>query len=351
MTRSLRSALLALLVSGLAAGALAAPAGAFQIGIQDDNAFVSAPPFERAVAFDRARRIGVTYLRINFVWAGYESTGFGPYDAAVDEARRHGMTVQLTVTGNPRWTNGGRGFVGFNRPNVGRYASWVGRVAQHFRGRVAYYAIWNEPNLNDYLAPQKVGRSWNGPLMYGRLFRAAYRAVKRNDARARVLIGEMAPAGKPLEFLATAARGGLVADGWAQHAYQFVNVPPNRRTGYTGAISRVFEQKARLSALARARVLRTPGGGPLPIYFTEFGYPRPGSYYGYFSEARRTQYSLQAFRLARRAGVRVLVWYQLYTHPGRTHAQLWDTGLIGFDGQQSPLYRQMLGARRSLAGF
>jgi hypothetical protein len=348
MTRSLRSLLLALLACGLAAGALAAPAGAFQIGIQDDNAFVSASPFGRAVAFDRARRIGVTYLRINLVWAGYASTGYGPYDAAVDQARRHGMTVQLTVTGNPRWTNGGGGPIGYHYPNAGRFASWIGRVAAHFRGRVRYYSIWNEPNLNDYLAPQRVGRRWMGPLIYGRLFRAAYRAVKRSDVRAQVLIGEMAPAGKPLEFLAQAARGGLVADGWAQHAYQFVNVPPSRRTGYSGAISRVFEMKDRLRALARRHVLRTRRGGALPIFFTEFGYPRPGAYYGFFSEVRRAQYSLQAFRLARRAGVRVLVWYQLYTHPGRTRSQLWDTGLIGSDGRGSLLYQRLLGARRSL---
>ncbi len=351
MTRSPRSFLLAVLACALAAGALAAPAGAFQIGIQDDNAFVSAPPFERAVAFDRARRIGATYLRINLQWAGYAATGYGPYDAAVDEARRHGMTVQLTVTGNPRWTNGGRGRIGYYRPSVGRYATWIGQVARHFHGRVAYYSVWNEPNLSDYLAPQRTGGQWTGPLIYGRLFRAAYRAVKRGDARAQVLIGEMAPAGKPLEFLAQSAQGGLVADGWAQHAYQFVNVPPSRRTGYTGAISRVFEMKARLRALARARVLRTRAGGALPIFFTEFGYPRPGAFYGFFSEVQRAQYSLQAFQLAKRAGVRVLVWYQLYTHPGRTRAQVWDTGLIGFDGRTSLLYQRMLGARRSLAGF
>ena len=57
MTRSLRSILLALLLSGLAAGAFAAPAGAFQIGIQDDNAFVSAPPFERQRMVSSSSRI------------------------------------------------------------------------------------------------------------------------------------------------------------------------------------------------------------------------------------------------------------------------------------------------------
>ena len=347
----LRRSLLALALTLAAAGSgpLASPAAAFQIGMQDDNAFVAAPPFQQAVAFNRAQAMGVSYLRMSLVWASYQRVGFWPYDVAVNQARRHGMTVQLTVTGNPRFTAGGHGYIG-RRPNVGRYATWIGRIARHFRGRVRYYSVWNEPNLNDYLFPQRQGRRWVGPLTYGRLVSAAYRAVKRNDPGAKVLIGEMAPSGHPLEFLARASQGGLRADGWAHHPYQFVAVPPDRRTRYTGAISRLGQMKRALGSLARRHKLRTPRGGPLPIYFTEFGYPRPGAYYGFFSEARRTRYALQAFRMAKRAGVRVMVWYQLYNHPGRTRHNLWDTGLMSLSGQASPLYRSFVSARPALAG-
>jgi hypothetical protein len=47
----------------------------------------------------------------------------------------------------------------------------------------------------------------------------------------------------------------------------------------------------------------------------------------------------------------VLVWYQLYSHPGRARAGIWDTGLIGADGRQSSLYKKLVASRASLAGF
>jgi hypothetical protein len=343
------------LLAGVASLAAPASADAFQIGIQDDGAFVSAPAAKRAKALDHAHGMGVTYLRITMVWAGFRNDGFAPYDAAINEARKRGMTVQLTVTGNPKFTTRGRGYLGYRNPSPSRYARWIGRVARHFRGRVAAYSVWNEPNLIDYLSPQIVGRRAVGHIIYARLVRAGYRAVKRADPRAKVLIGETAPSNLPLRFIERAARalpGGLRADGWAQHPYQFVKSPPalpQRR--YSGGISNVRAMKATMRRLARTGKLRTGSGAPLPIYFTEFGYPRPGAYYGFFSEALRNRYTLEAFRLAKRSGAKVMVWYQLYNNPGRARAHVWDTGLIGADGRQSSLYKRLVAARASLAGF
>ena len=347
------------LLAGVASLAVPASAAAFQVGIQDDGAFVSAPAAKRARALDYAHGMGVTYLRITMVWEGFRNDGFAPYDDAINEARKRGMTVQLTVTGNPTFTKHGRGYLGYRYPSPSRYGRWIGQIARHFRGRVAAYSVWNEPNLVNYLAPQIVGRRPHrravGHILYARLVRAGYRAVKRADPRAKVLIGETAPSNLPLRFIERAARalpGGLRADGWAQHPYQFVKVSPRRpQRRYTGGISNVGAMKAAMRRLARTHKLRTGSGAPLPIYFTEFGYPRPGAYYVFFSEVLRNRYTLEAFRLAKRSGARVLVWYQLYNTPGRARAGIWDTGLIGADGRQSSLYRQLVAARASLAGF
>jgi polysaccharide biosynthesis protein PslG len=343
------------LLAGVVSLALPASAGAFQIGIQDDGAFVSAPAAKRAKALDYAHGMGATYLRITMVWEGFRSDGFAPYDDAINEARKRGMTVQLTVTGNPKFTKHGQGYLTYRNPSPSRYARWIGQVARHFRGRVAAYSVWNEPNLVDYLYPQIVGRRSVGHILYARLVRAGYRAVKRADPGAKVLIGETAPSNLPLRFIERAARalpGGLRADGWAQHPYQFLKISPGRpQRRYTGGISNVGAMKSTMRRLARTHRLRTGSGAPLPIYFTEFGYPRPGAYYGFFSEALRNRYALEAFRLAKRSGAKVLVWYQLYNNPGRARAGVWDTGLIGPDGGQSSLYKQLVAARTSLAGF
>ncbi len=334
---------------------LAAPAsaGAFQIGMQDDSAFIAAPPAAREKALDDAHAMGVTYLRLTMVWEGFRNEGWGPYDAAVNAARARGMTVQLTITGTPRFTAHGRGYIGYRNPKPGRFGTWAKAVARHFRGRIAYYSLWNEPNLNDFLAPQVIGHRAYGHKLYARLVRAGYTGVKRGDSRAKVLIGEAAPSGHPLRFIQRAAEalpGGLRADGWAQHPYQFLKIAPGRpQHRYTGGISNTRSMKALMSSLARHHKLRTAGGRPLPIFFTEFGYPRPGAYYGFFSDALRARYSLRAFQVAKRAGAKVLVWYQLYS-ARPTRPKLWDTGLI-VDGQPTSTYRKLVGARASLAGF
>ncbi|HET8648286.1 MAG TPA: hypothetical protein VFO85_22505, partial [Vicinamibacteria bacterium] len=268
-----------------------------------------------------------------------------PYDRAVDEARKRGMRVQLTVTGNPAYVNGGRGHIA-RRPNVGRYARWMGQVARHFRGRVHAYSVWNEPNLGMFFLPQ--GKA--GQRHYRALYRAAYPAVKRADGRAKVLIGETAPSNKPLRFLAAVAKGGgLRADGWAHHPYQFVHVAPGRpERRYTG-ISNTAAMKRALRRLAQRKLLRTPAGRPLPLYFTEFGYPRQGSLFGIFSESRRADWSVRSMRIARRAGAQVMVWYQVYNPAPATQSTLWDTGLVGRDGTESLVYQRLRAVRASLA--
>ena len=335
--------------------ALPATAGAFQVGMQDDGAFVAAAPADRTRALDYAHDMGVTYLRITLVWEAFRNEGFEPYDAAIDEARAKGMDIQLTVTGNPKFTSRGHGYVGYRDPAPGRYARWIGAVARHFQGRVAYYSLWNEPNLHDYLAPQIVGRRAVGHKIYARLVRAGYRAVKQADPEAKVLVGESAPSGHPLRFIERTARalpGGLVADGFAQHAYQFLKIAPGRPQGrYAGGISNMSLIRQKMRRLARSGQLRTPAGDPLPIYLTEFGYPRPGAYYGFFSDRLRADYTVRAFRFAKQEGAEVLVWYQLFNHKGPAHKKLWDTGLLRADGRPTSVYTQLVAARASLAGF
>ena len=178
------------LLAGVASLAAPASAGAFQVGIQDDAAFVSAPPAQRAKAFDYAHGMGVTYLRITMVWEGFRGDGFAPYDAAVNEARKRGMTVQLTLTGNPKFTNDGQGYLAYRNPSPSRYARWMGQIARHFRGRVAAYSVWNEPNLRRLsLSPDRRpprGRSHHlRPAGARRLRRRQARRPRRQGADRR----------------------------------------------------------------------------------------------------------------------------------------------------------------------
>jgi hypothetical protein len=342
MTRRLAGAL-----AVCAAVAAAAPTGAaarFQVGIQDDNAFVAGGPFERARAFAYAERLGATWLKIGLGWDGYRGDGFRPYDEAVNAARARGWTVQLQVTGSP-WYSSRGSYLPYRDPNPARFGTFVQSVARHFRGRVAYYSLWNEPNLFLYLSPRS-----RAPDLFHDLFGAGYRAVKRADPRAQVLIGEMAPGRSSLAFLAQAARRGIVADGLAHHPYQFSLVRPGRPDRRYLGISNTSLVVRTLRDLAAAHRLRTPAGRALPLYFTEFGYPRPGAFYGVFSEAQRAQWAVDAFRLAKRQEARVMVYYQLFRKAGRARATTWDTGLLSPDGAEWPIFQALEAARYPLTG-
>ena len=90
------------------------------------------------------------------------------------------------------------------------YASWV---AKHFRGRVQYYEIWNEPNI-DYWNPVP------SPEEYGRLFKAVVPAIREADPTAKIVFGALAGADRNF------AKGALDAckcaesiDVFAYHIY------------------------------------------------------------------------------------------------------------------------------------
>jgi hypothetical protein len=329
----------------LAAAIPAAAPARFQIGIQDDNAFVSGSIFDRARAFSYADRLGATWLKVTLGWDGYRTLGFRPYDVAINEALFRGWTVQLMITGSP-WYSSRGSYLPNKNPRPGRFGTFVATVVRHFRGRVKYYSLWDEPNLFLYLGPHR-----RAHVIYRRLFRAGYRAAKRADPAARVLIGEMAPGRRSLDFLKRVTDlGPMVADGFAHHPYQFTVVPPGRPEKRYLGISNTAQVAATLRRLAAARRLNTPAGGRLPLYFTEFGYPRPGSYYGAFTETQRARFAVAAFRLAKRQGARVMVYYQLYRQSGAARRSLWDTGLLSPGGFEFPIYQALVADRFRLTG-
>jgi hypothetical protein len=345
--RSGRRPALILAVILVALAATAVPARAFEVGVQDDRTLLAGTSYSRTTALDQARAIGATTLRVNVIYADWVRMGAARYDALVDLARSKGLRVQFTLMGTPRYFDArAPRWIGHKYPNPVRFATWVSEVATHFKGRVRRYSIWNEPDLVYYLEPQR-----KAPSMYANLFKAGYRTIKRIDPRAQVLFGELFsgnlrnPGGTPpMQFLRAATRSGARADGLAYHPFQYNLAPTKRSKRYVGT-AEISTIKATLRDLARRHRLRTPSGRPLPIYFTEFGYQILGSY-PVRSEARRASWTVAAFRLAKRAGVRSMVLYHLV----RTYTRRWDSGVITIGGTPLLTYRAMVGARRALVG-
>jgi hypothetical protein len=91
-----------------------------------------------------------------------------------------------------------------------KYVSWI---VKHFRGRVQYYEVWNEPNI-DYWNPVP------SPEDYGRLFKAVAPVIRAADANAKVIFGGLA--GADLNFARAALDAcacGESIDIFAYHIY------------------------------------------------------------------------------------------------------------------------------------
>ncbi len=368
-----------MLVATLSAIACAAPAAAapIELGVQDDPLVVRLPSAfggfgaDRLLAPERVDAalgaLRVDTVRINVPWA--QVAGSQPddpllldrYETAVDRVVAAGRRVQLTLSGPaPRWATAD-GRVSAHAPSARRYAAFAGAVAQRFRGRVARYSIWNEPNWWSLLRPRR-----HAARIYRRLFLRGAAAVRAADPGAHVLIGELAPLGRPeaatppLRFLRRLtcsdarwrARPGtrcprLAADGFAHHPYSLRWAPeypgPGREDVTTGSLRRLTRA---LDALARRRALATPRGGSLPLYLTEWGYHARSVR---VREPQRSAYVRRGLQLAARVRrVRQVVWYQLAGPPRAAHVS-WDTGLLGPRGTPRPVFGAVRGWSRARA--
>jgi Cellulase (glycosyl hydrolase family 5) len=347
----------------LGCGSSSSQGSKMAVALQDDAVFLQRQYYNRDLALQQAARMGVTRLRVLVIWNRVPGTkadsrsapatihyDWSQYDSLIDDAARHGIRLQLDLTGPaPAWATGDHK-AGVFRPNASLFGEFAAAAARHFKGRVDLYSIWNEPNYVGWLAPQR-----SEPQLYRALYTAAYGAIKRADPSAQVLIGETAPyqeqgrALAPLAFLrAVACRtqiyaptqqcAPLVADGYAHHPYDFANPPaapyPGADNVTMGTLGRLTNA---LDRLAAAKALRTPDGKPLDVYLTEFGYFASGPVA--VSPQQRANYLKEAFDIAQRnPRVKEMLQYILVAPPAGTR---FNTSLLDQSGKLSLPYEAL----------
>ncbi len=146
---------------------------------------------QRLQMLDQMAAAGITTVRIDMGWASFQDTSRSSYnnwatglaDYCVDQARARGMTVLASLDTTPGWANGGGGR---NVPpaDLNDYANIAGWAANHFKGRVAGWEVWNEPN-QDYF--------WKGGInnvgTYVDMLKLAYPKIKAADPNTKVVLG------------------------------------------------------------------------------------------------------------------------------------------------------------------
>jgi hypothetical protein len=343
-----------------------------ELALQDDALFVEGKyrNWQGDKPFNFAKGIGITRLRVNVLWAytlpqpqfnarnkpavlNYDFTRF---DQLIDQAAAKGVRVHLSLTGPaPRWANARRldQRRAWYKPNATEFGKFAEVAAEHFKGRVDRYSIWNEPNWKTWLGPLK-----SAPALYRQLYVKGYEAIKAADPRAKVLIGETAPAERrgwstsPLAFLRgvtcvntkykrTRSCPKLKADGYAHHPYDFAHAPNYKYPGADnvtiGTLSRLTRA---LDKLSRAGVLRKNGGGRMPLYLTEYGYFASG--HRALSKKLRSRYLQQAYTLAlKNPRVKSQLQYLLVSPPRNVRASFFDLGLLTTGGTRNAGYNAL----------
>jgi hypothetical protein len=343
-------------------GSSSSESSKLDVALQDDAVFLKRDYYDRETALKQAQALGVTRLRVLVIWnrvTGDPNRKTAPpsvrydwsaYDGLIDDAARHGIRLQLNLTGPaPAWATSNHK-AGVMRPDAKLYGEFAGAAARHFKGRVDLYSIWNEPNYVGWLAPLHQEAE-----LYRQLYTAAYGSIKTADPSAKVLIGETAPYSEdrraiaPLAFLrAVLCRNQiyapikqcspLVADGYAHHPYEFANPPaapyPGADNVTMGTLNRLTGALDRLST---AKALHTPDGKALDLYLTEFGYFATGPVA--VPPTQRANYLKQAFDIAQRnSRVKEMLQYILVSPPPGIR---FNTSLINLDGKPSLPFQQL----------
>ena len=247
--------------------------------------------------YDRVRAAQLGWVRLTVRWSAVNpSPGvwqLAELDREVAAARAHGVEVLALLGHTPEWAGGGPH--GAIPPNdLEPWRELVRRLARRYRGRIAAYEIWNEPDVGDLGNGIGWDRDLDAEPRYVDLLHAAAAAI-RAEAPGTLIV---APA---LSSAATARTAQLwrqlestvYPDGAAVDDVDVVSVHQNvLDADATGEwLVRLLSRKLYpLSAAA-------PTLAAKPLWITELGWQSDQ-----VGEARQRQYLEQALTLLTGAG-------------------------------------------------
>ena len=143
---------------------------------------------------------GIGWIKQQFVWAEIEEGGKGvfvspkwhnstweKYDRIVDLADQYGIRVIARLDMTPAWARPPDSDAGTPPTNLNDFGDFVAEFVQHYKGRVQYLQIWNEPNLQE-----EWGRKGVDPKAYVEMLKIAYQRAKEADPNVFILTAPLA---------------------------------------------------------------------------------------------------------------------------------------------------------------
>lgn len=152
-----------------------------------------AVPSELAMLKD----MGFGWIKHTFAWRDIEGIQKGSQDwwkadRIVDAIEQSGLKVVARLDQQPFWSQEPDSPLVENRPpaDLQDFGDFCGIIASRYRGRIAAYQVWNEPNLS-----REWGEEPPDPAKYTSLLQVCYEAIKGADPETIVISAGLAPTG------------------------------------------------------------------------------------------------------------------------------------------------------------
>jgi hypothetical protein len=270
-------------------------------------------PAKRQASLDLLRGAGVTWIRQELPWEQIEPVARGDttdptfggstwakYDDIVDRASASGMHLMLRLDTSPRWALPADATDGLSPPVAyDDYFDFVTAVATRYRGKVAAYQIWNEPNLTS-----EWGHRPPSAAEYAALLRGAAERIRQADPNAQVVMAALAPtltenadAENELVYLQQLYDAGVRGsfDVLAVQAYGLRGGPDDPRVDASDV---TFSRPTQVR-----QVMVANGDADVPVWATEIGWnvnPPSIAYqeFGRVTPSLQARYTVRGFERA-----------------------------------------------------
>lgn len=251
--------------------------------------------------FEMLRDMGASWATEFFPWPYIQPTDRNRFDwqhadQVVDAANAAGITLIARLDKVPAWARPSNTTWTYLDPDrYADYGNFVYAFVSHFKGRISYYIIWNEPNT-----AAEWGQRKPDPKAYSMLLQIAYKRAKEADPTSVVLLGGLAPnlerEGSPtalndLTFLNKLYDEGAAPyfDAVAVHAYGLTASPDDPASPDKLNFTRAEETR---------KVMVARGDASKAVYITEGGWNDSSRWAYAVKPYQRVEYTIRAYQKA-----------------------------------------------------
>ncbi len=297
-------------------------------------------PWKVQRTWEMVREMGASWATEYFLWAAHEPAR-GVYDwshadLVVDHAVNQGVRVVARLGYVPEWARPPKTSPLLLAPeHDADFARFVAAFAEHFRGRVGYIIVWNEPNLS-----QEWGYRQPSPAAYTQMLCQVYAAVKQATPDVKVLAGALAPTLAPagsdwgmndLDYLQGMYAAGAAGcfDLLAVHSYGWTFGPDEPASPDAVNFNRV--------ELLREIMVRN-GDADKHAMITEGGWNDHPRWTKAVRPAQRAAYTVRAYQKALEWPWldAMMLWAFRYPRPANTYQDYYT--FVDADFQPKPIY-------------